>query len=337
MKQKTVSADTYVFESARIRALENRLIGGAALERLMEAGSLSRCLESLEELGVEMIREDESGEVDRERTLERRLQEAYREVLSLTDRADFLRLWLYPYDCNNVKAIIKCRYRGVSAEGALFDFGSIPHALLQEIADHGAYEKLPSPFDAAAAEAAKALAATANPQTVDLILDRACYGGMLELARGCGVEFALELVMQRIDLTNLMICLRRLRGADRYVREILPREMFLEGGKLSYEYLNDLCLGGEAYFWRRLEFSVYDKFAYRGGASVSLGRAEQVAEDLFMEQVRRARSIPYGAEPLLGYLLGCEYEVKNLRILLSGYAIAPSGGSVWERIRSSYV
>ena len=337
MKRNAVSADTYVFESARIRVLENRLIGRVALERLMGAGSLSRCLDSLEELGVEVIRDPESGNVDRERTLERRLQEAYREVLELTEQADFLRLWLYPYDCNNVKAIIKCRHRGVSAEGALFGFGSIPLALLQEIADHGAYEKLPTPFGAAAAEAAQALAATANPQTVDLILDRACYEGMLELARGCGVEFALELVKQRIDLTNLMIALRRLRGGDRYVREIFPREMFLEGGKLSYEYVNDLCQGGEAYFWQRLEFSVYDKFAYRGGVSVSLGEAEQAADDLFMEQARVAKSIPYGAEPLLGYLLGCEYEVKNLRILLSGYAAARADGSVWERIRSSYV
>ena len=70
---------------------------------------------------------------------------------------------------------------------------------------------------------------------------------------------------------------------------------------------------------------------------MSLGRAEQVADDLFMEQVRVTKSIPYGAEPLLGYLLGCEYEVKNLRILLLGYANEPTRKSVWERMRSSYV
>ena len=337
MRRKTVSPDEYVFESTRIRALENRMIGRDELERLMSAESLSRCADELEALGVEVIRDPESGEIHRERTLERRLQAAYREVLTLTDREDFLRLWLYPYDCNNVKAVIKCRYRGVSAEGMLFDFGTVSRQLLQEIGEHGGYECLLHPFDGAAAEAAQTLAATANPQSVDLILDRACYKGMAELAGGCGVEFALELVKQRIDLTNLMICLRRLRGADRYVRELLPREMILEGGSLSYEYLEDLCRGGEAYFWQRLEFSTYDKFAYRGGLKVSLGRAEQVAEDLFMEQVRRAKSIPYGAEPLLGYLLGCEYEVKNLRILLLGHAMPHSAKSIWERMRISYV
>lgn len=337
MRQKIVSADTYVFESARIRALENRLIGRDALERLMSAESLSRCAEELESLGVEVIRDPVSGEIDGERTLERRLQNAYREVLSLTEQADFLKLWLYPYDCNNVKAVIKCRHRGVSADGMLFDFGSISLDALREAADRGELDRLPAPFGEAAEEAARALTATSDPQTVDLILDRACYRGMTELAKGCGVEFALKLVECRIDLTNLMICLRRMRRADRYVREILPREMFLEGGTLSYEYLSDLCREGEAYFWKRLEFSAYDKLAYRVGADASLGRAEQVADDLFMEQVRVAKSVPYGAEPLLGYLLGCEYEVKNLRILLLGYANEPTRKSVWERMRSSYV
>lgn len=337
MRRRTVSADTYVFESTRIRALESRLIGKEGLERLLEAENVDQRAEILEALGVEVIRDPKSGKPDRDKTLERRLQAAYEEVLSLTDRGDFLMLWLYPYDGNNVKAVIKCRHRGIDPEGLLFDFGTISLEILKEVADHSAYSELPSPFGEAAAEAAQTLAATNNPQVVDLILDRACYRGMLELAQGCGVEFAATLVKQRIDLTNLMICLRRIRGADRYVREILPQETVLEGGTLSYDYLKDLCLGGEEYFWKRLEFSAYDKFSYRCGVKSTFGQAERVADDLFMEQVRRAHQIPYGAEPLLGYLLGSEYEVKNLRIALSCNFADESRKSCLERIRSSYV
>ena len=47
--------------------------------------------------------------------------------------------------------------------------------------------------------------------------------------------------------------------------------------------------------------------------------------------------IPFGAEPILGYLLAVEYEVKNLRILLAGYGISLPRDTVRERMRSSYV
>ena len=322
MKCKETSADVFVFESTRIRALENRLVGEERLERLLQAGSLTRCAELLEEFGVEAVRDTESGSLDREKTLERRLQAAYREVLSLTDGADFLKLWLYPYDCNNLKSLIKCKHRGVDAEDLLLDFGTVPLEILKAAADNADYDRLPAPFGEGATAAAKAMAATGDPQRVDLILDRACYSGMAALAQTCGVKFSLSLVRQRIDLTNLITCVRRMRSSDRYVREILPQEMILEGGTLTDAWLKELCEGGEAYFWERLEYSAYRKLAYRVGESASIGQIELAADNFFMEQIREARRIPYGAEPLLGYLLATEYEVKNLRILMSGYSIS---------------
>ena len=51
------SADAYVFESTRIRALENGLIGSDRLERLLNADGLGRCEELLEEFGVELVRD----------------------------------------------------------------------------------------------------------------------------------------------------------------------------------------------------------------------------------------------------------------------------------------
>ena len=337
MKYREASADAFVFESTRIRALEKNLIGAERLERLLNAGSLDRCGALLGEFGAEVVYDAESGVMDREKTLEKRLRSAYEEVVSLTDGEDFLKLWLYPYDCNNIKACIKCNYREVSAEDLLVDFGTISLQELKIAAERGEYGSLPAPFGEAAAEAAQALTATSDPQTVDLILDRACYLGMTELARNGGVAFARELLERKIDLTNLLICLRRLRMSDRYVRDILPRELFLEGGTLTYEYLSDLCRGGEAYLWERLEYSPYRKFPYRCGVRSSLGEAELVADNLFMERLRDARAVPYGAEPLLGYLLGTEYEVKNLRILLSGYSISLPQKTVRERMRDSYV
>lgn len=337
MKRASASADAYVFGSTRIRALEISMLDTERMARLLEAGNLDNCVNLLEELGVDPIYHPETGEFDREKTLELRLRRAYDEVLSLTEQAEFLKLWLYPYDCNNIKAVIKCAYRGADTKDMLFDFGIVPIEQLKDMALRGDYSALPAPFGEAAEEAARALAATANPQTVDLILDAACYQAMRAQSDSCGVPFARELVGVKIDLTNLLICLRRIRMSDRYVSEIFPRSFYVEGGSLEYAYLADLCAGGEAYFWERLEYSPYEKLTRSGGRSASLMAVELTADEIFMDQVCRARAIPYGAEPLLGYLLGVEYEVKNLRILLSGYSIGLSPKNIRERMRIGYV
>ena len=338
MKQIKASADAYMYGSARIRALENQLIGGERLERLLNAGSLNRCVELMREMGVTVIVDEETGALLREETLERRLKQAYTEVLQLSEDAAFLRLWLFPYDCNNIKALIKCRYREISPQGMLFDFGTVPSEQLTEILHRGSENTLPPPFGAAAEEAAHALAATANPQTVDLILDAACWRAMLEEAKKSGVRFAVKLVQQRIDLINLLTCLRRMRMSAGAVREVLPRELLLEGGTLSYEELSALSEEGESHFLKRLEYTPYEKFSNRVNAEgFPVGQMEREAENFFLEAVREARMIPFGAEPILGYLLAVEYEVKNLRILLSGYGIGLSKETVRERMRGSYV
>lgn len=330
-------ADAYVFESTRIRALENGLIGSERMERLLNAENLIRCEELLEEFGVELARDPKTGAFDRERTLELRLKHAYREALSVAEGDECFRLWLFPYDCNNIKAMIKCRYRGVPADEMLFDFGTVGIDELKEILAKGSYENLPEPFGVAAEEAARALSATANPQTVDLILDVACYRAMRDLAERSGVAFAQTLIMQKIDLTNLITCLRRMRSADRYVGEVLPREFYLEGGSLSYEFLAGLCQSGEEEFWGRIEYSPYEKMVLRDADKAPLGAVECACDNFFMSTVRTARMIPYGAEPIIAYLLATEYEGKNLRILLSGHEISLSRKEIRERMRMSYV
>ncbi len=330
-------ADAYVFESTRIRALENGLIGSERMERLLNAESLSRCAELLEEFGVELVRDAKTDSFDREKTLELRLKKAYREALSAAEGSDCFRLWLFPYDCNNIKAMMKCRHRGILPDDLLFDFGTIALDDLKEIFSKGQYERLPEPFGQAAEDAAHALSATANPQTVDLILDAACYRGMLSYAQRSGVAFAETLVKQKIDLVNLVTCLRRMRAAQRYVGEILPREFFLEGGLLSYEFLARLCQDGEEEFWTRIEYSAYERIVVRGIRGASLGKVERACDDFLMQTVREARMIPYGAEPIIAYLLATEYEVKNLRILLSGHEISLPQKEIRERMRISYV
>ena len=331
--------DEYIYSSARFRVKELSLIGTERTRRLLEAQTTARCVQLLSEFGVKIITDPESGKFLREETLSLRLRTAYEELLEDSPDARFLKLWLYPYDCNNLKAAIKCKHRGIDPTDLLFDFGTVELGDILYMAEQGDFEKLPEPFASAAAEAVEAFSKTANPQWVDLILDRACYKAMLLEARASKVALAIRLVERKIDLTNLLILIRLLRMHAGESGKTMLQNAWIEGGTLDLQEFSAYYDAGEAVFWERLSYlDSYRRFALAvNGTDATLTEIERAADNDFMALVREAKSYPYGAEPLLGYLLASEYESRNLRIILAAFEAGLSVLTVEERIRDCYV
>ena len=328
----------YLYGSARIRVLENALIGKDRMEILLQTKTLSELMGRLKEFGFEWKTDPASGAVLREETLLSRLREAYREVLSLCDNDPALKLWLYPYDCNNLKVAIKCFFRQIDPIPMTFDFGTVSAEQIVKMVETRAFTDLPEAMTAAAEEAMAEYSKTRNPQLVDLILDRACYRDMLAAAETSGSAFVKALLQKKIDLTNLMICVRILRMQSGEAGKMLLRDALLEGGTLAQDQLLDWFEGGESFLWDRLAYSSYDRLARTVSESdKSLTAVERSMDDAWMEEIRTARYVPYGAEVLVAYLLAYEAEVRNLRILLAGKEAELPTQIIRERIRESYV
>ena len=64
---------------------------------------------------------------------------------------------------------------------------------------------------------------------------------------------------------------------------------------------------------------------------------EKWADDFWMELVRDAKFVPFGAEVFIGYAIALEYEIKNIRILLAGKDAGLDSDVIRERLRKSYV
>lgn len=328
--------EQYLFASSRIRALENGLIGQDRLERLLNAEDLTRAIDLLEDFGVTPVK-DGNGRFLREETLSNRSRTAYREVEEITENAAFADVLRYPYDCNNIKAVMKCAKRGVNPDGMLFDFGTIPVETVRAAQQTHAFERLPEPFASAAKEAQEAFSAGGNPQSVDLILDRACFAAMRKTAKQTGNSFICSYVEQKADFTNLLVCIRLLRMKSGEPGKMMLGNALLEGGTLSDRLLTEWYEKGEAYLWERLAYTPYQKFAAEAGISASLTIVERAADNALLEFVRTAKMIPYGMEVIFGYLVAVEYEVRNLRILLSGIEAGLGRTLIRERIRKNYV
>ena len=173
---------------------------------------------------------------------------------------------------------------------------------------------------------------------MDLILDRACYAAMLGDAQKSGSAFVSEWVRIRIDLTNLLTCIRLLRMKSGEAGKMMLRDALIDGGTLDTAVFRKCYDEGEDAVWGALTYSDYAEFVKSaGGSAAPLTAIECAADNFWMESVRRAKMIPYGIEPMVAYLAAAEYEVRNLRIVLAGAEAGLSPKTVGERIRLSYV
>ena len=327
----------YLFGSANIRTQENAIIGRERIERLLNVKTVDEAWTLLSDWGVQIVRNSE-GKPMREETLLGILKGAYGRLVELVPDSLAIRLWLYPYDCNNLKAAQKAFIRGIDPTSMLFDFGTIPASNIVKMVEKGQYEGLPTAMCTSAQKAMDEYAKTKNPQVIDLIMDKACWRDMVMAAKATAEVFVIRLVETRIDLLNTMIALRILRMKSGEVGKVLFSEAFLEGGKLSLEGMLECLQNGEDALMSLIRYSEYSAFAEKFAKSdKALSTAEKIADNYWMSLILENKFIPDGLEVMIGFLAAHEYEVKNLRIVLSGKEVGIDTATIRERIRDSYV
>lgn len=343
---KKLQATEYMYASARIRAMENRLVGRERIDVLVDARSSEDVMSKLAEYGVSPAEEGEgntptTGESlsrARESMLLSLLDNAYGEVAaSVPDPSVYS--WLrYPYDCNNVKAIIKCQIRGIDPTDMLFDFGTVPADAAVEALTKGKYEVFPPAMAQAAVEARETYAKTGDPQQIDALLDIACYRDMLTSVEASGCETMVTWVKDKIDLVNIMITLRILRMKRGEAGKAFMNTSLLEGGTLPLSFFDEVYDGGEEALWSGLAMGKYSRLVTAvEGTDQSLAAIEKCADDRWLQLVREGARVSFGAEVAGGYLVGVEVSVKNIRIILAAKDAGLTADVVRERIRESYV
>lgn len=327
----------YLFGSANIRTLENAIIGQERIDRLLNTKTVDEAWALLSEWGIAIVRNSD-GTPAREETLLAILKGAYDRLRELAPDSDALRLWLYPYDCNNLKAAQKAFIRGIDPTPMLFDFGTLDAADIVKMVERGSYEGLPAAMCSAAPRAMEEYAKTKNPQVIDLVLDKACWADMLAAAKASNEAFVIRLVQTKIDLLNAMMALRILRMKSGEVGKVLFAEAFLKGGTLSLNAMLACMEKGEDALWMLLHRTSYASLAERFAKSdATLSTAEKLADNHWMSCIKENKFVPDGFEVMVSFMAAHEYEVKNLRILLAGKEAGIPTATIRERIRDSYV
>lgn len=318
----------YLSISARVRAMENRLLNRERLERMLEARDHGEALKVLSECGYgEWNASDPAG---LERALSGARDNLFRELADAVPNRCLVELFQLKYDYHNAKVLLKSKATGQAADRLLVSGGRYTHEQLQSLHTCGEF------FCRAVEQAGDCMEQTGDPQLADLLLDKACFEEMGLLAKECDSAFLQGYVRVAVDAANLRSWVRcaRLEKDAQFLSRVL-----LKGGNVSAYALTQTRAQDIAGLFRPGPLSVAAELAAdlaRPNAG-PLTAFERECDNALMSYQERARRTAFGEEVVAGYLFAREAELTAIRTVMAGRMAGLDAQIIRQRLRESYV
>lgn len=323
----------YLYATARLRCLENQMLSSRELQKMIDARTMDEALKVLGDAGIGQNLTLENYE----QGLTESLKETYALVEQLAPQTGLVEIFRYRYDGHNLKALVKARRLEGGVENILVDLGNLPPDELATQLESGSFDGLNPLIGQAALEAQEALAKTADPQMVDVIIDRAVLEAMAQQAAVVGNDFLINLVTAQIDIANIRAAVRLQRmGKDvAFLRRVMAKGGNIDIDQLAAAFeqgLDDiLAVIATSDYGKALE-PAFD--ALRSGGGLTL--FERLCDNCIIGLLSKSKFIAFGIEPVISYLYGKESEVKAARIVLASKAAGVPARQITERLRDAY-
>ena len=323
----------YLFISARLRSLENRMLSRERMERMLEARSNEDAAKVLSECGYEGLEPLTAQAL--EQSLAQNRAVTFSELAALSPNPGIVDVFRMKYDYHNAKALVKCTATGQDAGRLLIDAGRYPASRLQDALRRGEYGELSDALARGILQATETLSATGDPQRSDFVLDRTYYAEMLSAAKASGSDYLQGYIRLMIDAANLKSAVRTMRMHKDL--EFL-NAVVMDGGNVSRSAIaTAVTTGGslEAVFTGQLQqAAALGDQAVKGGTQTAFERACDNGLNAFLQS---SRMTSFGDCVLVAYAAAKENEISAARIILSGRLSGVPTASIRERLRDAYV
>lgn len=259
----------------------------------------------------------------------------YSYLKEISPEPEIFNIFAYRYDSHNIKVLLKMELSGIESDGLLVDNGVIDKNALAVMIRERDFGKLQPEFEKAITQSLDTYSRTNDPQIVDIIMDGAYYRLYLRMARETKSKFLIDLAVKIIDIANISAYIRvksKMEDLDLLTRVLIP------GGLIKIkDYLDSFSKELEA-FRDVLKGTGYGFLLdVLSDSSGSVTEFEKACDNHIMDYIRKFRFKAFGIEPLIGYMLGKETDIKNARIILVGKVNKISNDIIRERLRKGYV
>ena len=327
----------YQYPCAVIRGNELTLLSTADLHKVVEAGTIQSAMTLLHEFGY-----GDGKELANPREFEAALAKEQKRVadlvLSVVPEKEELEFLQFPADYHNAKTILKAEALEISPEPYLMGGGRVEPAELAVMVKERNFLFAPVRLRDAILETFEAYAKSKDPQEIDILLDRACYGEMLDAAKAEANDFVVGYVKLLMDILNVQTFVR-VKQVGKPVAFL--EKVFLEGGNIDLGTLKELYSEGYALIGEKLDLYGFGEVIGRGAEEAaekgSFALMEKLCDDLKIKYMQGAKYVLAGIEPIAAFYIAKEMELKNLRMVLTGKLVGIPEETLKERLREAYV
>lgn len=326
----------FVYASSYVRSQESKLLSSEQLRNMTESKNIDDICKVLQDAGY-----GSEGNILTAANYQDVLKQAeasfFAEVKELSKSSAALNIFCYPADYHNLKVLIKAESLGVDRDELLMESGTISASEMAKSVKERATIGLTENMASALVEAVDVHARTNDPQMIDFVCDKYCFADIIEAAEESKNSYVKGYVALWIDTINLKTFARvkKMGQPWKYFENV-----FIQGGTVDVKvflgsYEDDFKQAAE-------KFQAYDirKAVSEGGEAIdSIGDftlLEKICDNLLVEYSREAKTVTFGLEPLVAYLIARQNEVKAIRIVLAGKLAKMSPELIRERLRETY-
>lgn len=315
---------SFEFALGRISVLSTHLLSASQLRRIAEAGSTKEAQKLLLETGygenAATEQELATGEIDL--IIRGQLQLTRKRIKELTPDPELTGLFLLPVDTHNIKALLKARLLGTSADEILRDGGNFPLDTLKDMIQTKYYEDMPPVYRDTLNEIESELGREADPLVFSAMVDGAMFRhakAIMDAKHEKGFIRAYFSLWAGFQNTLSLIRAQNLHWELSQLRLVLvdageiPRTVFEECLDTPPEQLgarlNQGAHGADL-------VQAINEFAQTGDLGIIARRMQEGK----MQIIRLAKWETDSLGPIVGYLYAREVEAEALRLIFGALA-----------------
>jgi len=327
----------YVFASSRVRSVEKNMLTREKADSMIDSKTPEDAIKILFDIGygdgTESVKPEHFGAL-----LSDEIKKTYSFIRGIAPDEKDLYAFLYPYDYHNMKVLLKAEFSETDPEPFLIDVGTIGAAQLAIMVRERNFVGMTSKMKEALLEAVDVFSRTGDPQTIDFIMDKACYTEMTEAAEESGSSFIQGYVKLLIDTINLKTFVRLRQMGKSWD---LFSQVFLDGGNIQEKiFINGYDEPYEQFTDKMIPYGLTAAMAEGGAMIRESGRftaLERLCDNRLIDYAKNAKYVSFGIEPLAAYLIAKEGEIRTVRIVMTGLLQKLSREMIAERVRETYV
>lgn len=327
----------FTYAVAAVRALEHTLLRRKALEAMARASSTHEALEELAETSYAQFMDPGQTPEKIDAVLDRVLLDTYRLFRALVVDPGLEAAVFRVHDFHNLKALLKARFAGHEPRG-LVGYGLVDAALLRGALDSGNDRDVPPDLARVAAEAMRAFEVDADPQRLEILVDRAAIASRIAPFARADTPTLRNYARNLADVANLKLAIRLCRSDP---DPSLLEAAYTEGGTIEVASLRRFLGRTPGALAEELPGSPLTAALREGVAFLeehgSYGTLDREFETILAVTLREAHFETFGPAPVVAYALAREQETHLVRAVMVGKTNAVDPERTVARIPMLYV